>query len=130
MLSASLTEGTSIATISRSRASITLCISSRHQPRHVDEPGKLRAEQVHQPRFGEIIHVVERHVCPRDRDLLWNDQGATAELKDLPERHQRAQAPVLAGGGGRDREDSVLEGGVGRIAFLAYARNPVDRVLQ
>ena len=103
---------------------------ARALARHVDQPARQGLERRGEIFILEIIHVVERLLGASDIDLLGDHQRAAAELQNLPQRHQRAQPARRARRGRAEREYAALEGGVVRLAMLAHARNPVDRVLQ
>ena len=98
MASAAATDGRSRATIRRSRASNdTVILPRSHQPRHLHQPLELRAKQIGGAGVDNIVHVVEGVVGARDRHLLGDHQRAAAELENLPQRHQRAQAAGASG---------------------------------
>ena len=61
-------------------------------------------------------------VGARHGDLLRDNQRAAAELEDLPQRHQRAHAAAGAARRRADGKHAALEGGVGRLAAVARAR--------
>ena len=97
MAFACATEGTSRATIKRSRASKATSCSLRHEPRHLHETFELRAKQIGDTGIGNIVHVVECRVGARDCQLLGYDKCATAKFENLAQRHQRAKATGATG---------------------------------
>src|SRR5262245_50060019 len=130
MTSACATEGTSRATIRRSRASIATSYSLCHEPRHLHETFKLSAKEIGDTGIG---NVGRSGICgggARDRQLFGYDKCAAAEFKSLAQCHQRAQTACATGRRRRNRECTPLEGGIGLIAALADARHPVDGIFQ
>src|SRR4029078_3802899 len=91
MAFACATEGTSRATIKRSRASMATSCSLRHEPRHLHETFELRAKEIGDTGIGNIVHVVKCRVSARDRQLLGYDKCATAKFENLAQCHQRAK---------------------------------------
>src|SRR5512143_967321 len=128
MASAAATDGTSRATISRSRADNATLSSSYHQLRHFHQPFELRAKQVGHAGIGNIIHFVKSAVRTLDRYLFGYHQCPAAKFENLAQCHQRAQATGPSRRGRSDCEHAPLEGGIGRIPTLAHARYPIDSV--
>src|SRR4029077_16310744 len=130
MPSAFATDGTSRATISRSRASIATSCSLCHELRHLRETFKLRAKEIGNAGIGNIVHIVKCCVGARDRQLLRYDKRAAAEFENLTQCHQRAQATGATWRRRSNREHTPLEGSISWIASLSHARHPVDSILQ
>src|SRR5215470_19154675 len=116
MASACATEGTSRATIRRSRASIATSRSLCHEPRHLHEAFQLSAKEICDTGIGNTVHIVKSRVGARDRQLFGYDKCAAAEFKNLAQCHQRAQAACATGRRRRNCECTPLEGGIGLIA--------------
>ena len=80
--------------------------------------------------IGEPVHVVEGLIGARHRDLFRNDQRAATGFKNLPQRHQAGQTAIRLRRRRCNGKNPTLEGRIGRVAALAHARDPVDRILQ
>ncbi len=125
--SASLTEGTSRATIRRSRASKATLLKKFKSIRGVyaisraisTQARKLGVKQIGGAGVGDLVHFVEGLIGAGDRDLFEDHQRAPALFENLPQRHQAGHAAICFRRRRGDGEDPPLERCIGRVAALA-----------